>query len=503
MATPGPCQWCGVLRDPLALAEARERREKHCATRFWTNPQRQLFDSPYRLTVSWGANGIGKSVGAAELCRRALAGELYWQPKRRNGRTVILCGKTWSQVGVTLGYFWELVDPRWFREKIRFEGGRLMGQRLAVFDIVAGPGKGGQLRCGTFNAENLAGPRAEVVITDEPLPENVHNELWPRLFGRGGRMYETFTPTMGTSHKLDYLWTLVDDETKPYIGEIQTELTLDAVTPRGGLYEIPWVTTQEIEELVGGMSAAVRAIRTGRSRTPEMKDAYYSAWGDHLRIDGLPPWMEEALNSGENIPIGVGIDHGSKPGAQRAVLVAVLRRGIRSRVHVLDEYTGDGRTESEEDAQGIIDMLRRNRLKIQDVDQWVGDRAHGGFSGGGKKSNFRLMQAIAETLGISTSKRGWIEKLPKTSSGARCPLASIKTPYKRDRSVFEGADIIHRLMVKSKPDEAGQDYYTVDRKCEQLDQDHREWRGGKNEPAKDGCDAERYIVVPMVEGSRH
>jgi hypothetical protein len=169
----------------------------------------------------------------------------------------------------------------------------------------------------------------------------------------------------------------------------------------------------------------------------------------------------------------------------------------------MDEYTGDGRTESEEDASGIIEMLRRNRLRIQDVDQWVGDRAHGGFSGGGKKSNFRLMQAIAEALGINTTQRGWMEKLPKTDSGQRCPLLSIKTPYKRDKSVYEGADIIHRLMVKSDPATDGHDYYTVARRCEQLDSDHREWRGGKNEPAKDGCDAERYIVVPMVEGRRH
>ena len=58
-------------------------------------------------------------------------------------------------------------------------------------------------------------------------------------------------------------------------------------------------------------------------------------------------------------------------------------------------------------------------------------------------------------------------------------------------------------MVKSDPATDGHDYYTVARRCEQLDSDHREWRGGKNEPAKDGCDAERYIVVPMVEGRRH
>ena len=80
----------------------------------------------------------------------------------------------------------------------------MKGQRLQVFDIIDGPGKGGELRLGTFKAQNLAGPRANVVITDEPLPEAVHNELWPRLLGRDGRMYQGFTPTLGTAHRLDY-----------------------------------------------------------------------------------------------------------------------------------------------------------------------------------------------------------------------------------------------------------------------------------------------------------
>lgn len=480
------------------MLEARERRNIHCnaSGRFWTNSQQALFDSPYRLTVSWGANGCGKSMGVAELLRRALGGELHWQRRARQGRTVILAGNTWTQIGTTLAYFWELVDPRWFREKIRFEGGRLKGQRLAVYDVVAGPGKGGQLRCGTFRAENLAGPRAEVVITDEPLPRDVHDELWPRLFGRGGRMYQTFTPTMGTAHKLDYLWELVDDPKKQWAGEIQTVLDLDAVTPRGGLVEVPWATKQEIDELEQGLSPVIRNCRMGRSRKPRTDTAYYGAWGDHLRIDTLPPWMEEAIRDRIKIPVGVGIDHGSRPGAQRAVLVAALGVGLRARVHVLDEYTGDGRTESEEDARGIIEMLRRNRIRLEDVDRWVGDRAHAGDFRGGKKSNFRLQQAIAEARGVNTTTRGWLRKLPK-------PLQGIRTPYKRDKSVYEGADIIHRLMVRTDLDQAGRDYYSVARKCEQLDSDHREWRGGKNEPAKDGCDAERYIIVPMVEGRRH
>lgn len=478
------------MRSLLTDYRGRWRQCSHAGQVRWTNPQRSLFESPYRLTVFWGANGIGKSLALAELARRAMAGELYWQ--RPGPRTVILAGKTWSQLGTTIRYLWDLVDPRWFRETIRYEAGGLKGQRLQVYDIVGGPGSSGELRLGTFNAENLAGPRGEVVITDEPLPEDVHNELWPRIFGRQGRMFEGFTPTMGTAFDLGYLWEIVDDPARPWAGQIQVELDLDAVTPRGGLYEIPWATGQEIKEFEEGLSAVQRDMRMGRCRIPKTTEAYYSAWGPHLVLTEPPAWFVKACGAGAGRTprIGIGIDHGSKPGAQRAVLSCAWGTGSHTRIWVPDEYKADGRTEAADDARGILEMLRRNGYAIEDVDQWVGDRAHAGDWRGGKKSNFRLQQAIAEATGLDTRTRGWIEKLPAA-------LRHIAIPAKRDRSVYEGADIIHRAMLR------GPEWYAVSARCHDLDEDHRTWRGTKNEPAKDGCDAERYIVVPQLEGRRY
>ncbi len=60
----------------------------------WADPQQALFDSPYRYTLWLGANAQGKSVALAELCKRALAGELHWQTP--GPHTVMLVGKTWS-----------------------------------------------------------------------------------------------------------------------------------------------------------------------------------------------------------------------------------------------------------------------------------------------------------------------------------------------------------------------------------------------------------------------
>lgn len=463
------------------LTDQRRRRAERLGRpiRRWTDSQRALFESPYRLTVAWGANGLGKSLAIAELTRRALAGALYWQ--RPGPQTVILCGNTWSQIGSTLRYFWEGLDRSWFKESIRYEGGGLKGQRLAVFDIVGGPGAGGELRCGTFRAENLAGPRADVVITDEPLPGDVYAELWPRLLGRNGRMYQTFTPTLGTSEDLSYLWEQVDDPSRPWAGQIRTELTLEAVTPRGGLVDLPWMDQDEIDQFESGLSGVEAEMRMGRSRRPRLHEAYFKCWGPHCLSDAPPP---------EGSRVGIGIDHGSKPGAQRISLIVVSGHSLSSQAWVWDHVKGDGRTETQQDAQALLELLARNGLTIADVDLWVGDRAHHGDRRGGRKSNDRLKSAIAQAIGLDIHRRGWSERLPS-------PLRYMQTPRKYDRSAWEGFEIIHRMML---PAEAPR--FHVHPRCSAVVEDLERWQGSTRDPHKDGLDSIRYALVPMVEGTR-
>ena len=466
----------------LLLDQRQERAARHGAGPMrWTAPQERLFDSPYRMTAFWGANGIGKSAALAELTRRALLCQLHWQTP--GPQTVILAGNTWSQLGSTLRYLWSSIDKSLFKKGVRYEGGNMKGQRVPVFDVLSGPAKGGELRLGTFRAENLAGPRADVVITDEPLPRDVYDELWPRLLGRHGRMYQTFTPTISTSEDISYLWEMVDDPARPWAGEIQVELTLEAVTPRGGLLSVPWMSGQEIAEFEAGVSGIERDMRMGRTRHPRVDVAYFSAWGPHLlrpmALGDIPP----------GTPLGIGIDHGSRPGAQRAVLVAVSGTGIDARVWVLDEYQGDGRTETEADADGILAMLRRHGLPVEAIDRWVGDRAHGGYQGGnGAKSNQHLKAALAQRMGLETGARtGWSEKLPRG-------LRYMWQPRKYDRSVWEGCAILHRMMVGKAP------RLTISDRCQHLSKDLSRWQGKSTDPHKDGIDALRYIVVDMVEG---
>jgi hypothetical protein len=467
MTVPDRDRWWEVWQDtPRRTAPTR-----------WTDWQRRVLESPYHLSVNWGPNGIGKSLVLAEKARRAICGTLPWQ--RPGRQVVILAGKTWTQLGSTLRYLWEGVEPGWFRPGVRYESGGVKGQRLAVYDIVGGPGAGNELRCGTFNAENLAGPRATWIGTDEPFPEPIHNELWPRLFGRNGRMDAFFTTTIATTGKIQYLWDIVDDPERPWAGEVHTALDLAAVTPRGGLVDIPWVTQGEIDMFESGLSAIERDMRMGRSRKPRLDTAYFSAWGPHLRQDYRP-------RPGDRI--GIGIDHGSRPGAQRASLIYVSGSHHHARVHVGAHYKADGRTEIEQDARGILDMVQRAGHRVEDVDVWLGDRSHGGDKWGGVKSNVRLQRAIAQVLGINVERQrhNWIGDLPG-------PLQAMRKPRKYDGSVWDGCEELHRLMV------AGRFTLSPATECDALDTDFSEWQAAFTDPAKDGIDSVRYPAVAMVD----
>lgn len=289
-----------------------------------------------------------------------------------------------------------------------------------------------------------------------------------------------FTVTLKTAGKVAYLERMVNDASMPWVGEIVTPLTLDAVTPRGGVIEMPWISQRELDQFIAGLPEIERAMRTGTSWSPAQGVAFFSAFGPHLVRDfELPPGLK----------LGIGIDHGSKPGAQRAVLIAVDAGEVNSRVLVLDEYKGDGRTESEDDARGILAMLARHGLSVEHIDLWKGDRAHDGSKAGGMKSNWRLRKAIAAALGIDTGRDDWSAKLPE-------PLRRISVPRKYDGSVFDGCAILHDLMLGQEP------RIIFHPRTSALQEDLGRWEGNIRDPAKDGIDGLRYIVVPMVEGVR-
>mgnify|MGYP001822163885 CR=1 FL=1 len=460
-------------------------------TRF-TDGQNAFLDSDLKLTVLWGGNAVGKSVVLAEGARRALRGQLPWQQKGRK-YTVMLVGNTWQQLSSTLEYLFAGLEPGELGDGIRYEGGTIKGQRMQVYTVAFGPCKGSVLRCGIFRAKNLAGPRADAVFSDEPLPEDVHNELFPRLMGRNGRMYVTFTPTLGTAGDIGYLWKLVDNPKRPEFGEIQVETTVANCTPRGGLIEVPFLRQDEIDLLEEGLSPLQADMRLGRSRYPRLDCTYFEgSWDPSLcRVDWTPQQGDRLM---------VGIDHGSKAQAQVATLVYARGRGLGTHYHIKDMYMSTGRSETVDDARGILAMLERQgeavrragtpSLDLSSVDLWIGDRSHGGYRGGlGAKSNGDLQRAIAAELGFDVARmqpHQWRLKLPR-------PLQKIVQPKKHHRSMWDGMDVLRRMMPQRLT-------ISRDARMDPMADAFDRWAGALLDPLRDRLDAARYPIVEVDSG---
>jgi hypothetical protein len=498
--------------EEVTWADLFGGKRKPVPTR-WTDPQREFIESDLHLPVFWGCNSGGKSMVLAEIARRAIRGQLHWQTPGQP-YSVLVVGNTWAQLGSTLRYLFDGIEPGEFRDGIRYEGGTIKGQRMMAFDVIGGPGAGGELRCGIFRARNLAGPRYDVIVSDEPLPRDVHGELWPRLLSRNGRMYVTFTPTLGTAGDIDYLWALVDDAKIPWAGEVRVPMTVANCTPRGGLLEVPFVRQVEIDRLRDGVSPIEADMRMGLSRHPRLDCTYFDgAWDPtRCRVDHVPPSGTRVL---------VGTDHGSKAQAQVSSLIFAEGRGIQTHYHVADMYMSTGRTEMAEDAVGIIAMLRRNGLAhrripsaaerrmlrpevlpllgtpespfldLSDVDLWMGDRSHGGYRGGlGAKSNGDMQRAIAYALGYDVDRLEayrWREALPM-------PLQKIRQPRKRHRSMWDGMENLRRLLPSRRLT------ISVRAECDPMAAAFERWAGALLDPLRDRLDAVRYPIIEVDSG---
>lgn len=464
----------------LITALDNRRARFGMGTPYLTDGQQRIIDSPYKVTVVTGANGVGKTWGGAYWLSLALQAKLPWQtPGERYD--AIIASETYGQLAVLLGYLWDTPARSWFKEGLELSAGEIKGQRTKIYDLDV-PGVGlVQLRCGTFKARNLAGPRSSLLLTNEPVPPPSWDELITRLLGRNGRAVMDFTPTMGTAHMMDHIWELVDDPAVDYVGEVRIPLTVENVTPRGGLVEVPWISEVEIRQTERLITPDQREMRMGRSRKPVRQDVYFDRWSYERHVAAYTDPPGDCL-------LGVGVDHGSKPGAQRGVLVAVQGQLPFARVWVLDEYKPHGSSNMKGDAKGLTDMLHRQGYTWASVDFIQGDRAHdpGKYTGmGGRKSNDHLKREIARLLGIDTNRSRWSHKLPPC-------FRNMNTPTKFRDSDYEGMQVIHGWMVEDPPQ------LLVSPVCKHLIRDISTWQGGRREPQKDGLDAFRYAAVSMA-----
>jgi hypothetical protein len=199
----------------------------------------------------------------------------------------------------------------------------------------------------------------------------------------------------------------------------------------------PWEYAQRVEGAWEGIST----------------DAWISFSEDNIFED--PPTGIERL--------GIGWDHGEKPGASVAYLVG----WDGYRLWVLDEYASNDRNTPKAEAKEIAEMLRAWGVGLHQIDEARGDANSAGRLGLGFSVNELLERAFADLLGQSR------------------PPFNIQVPWKGSGSVKARARMLSSACVEGR--------FMVHQDCTRLISALRHWRGESGGDLKHHFDAVGYI----------
>lgn len=253
---------------------------------------------------------------------------------------------------------------------------------------------------------DLAGGSICGALFDEvPTSQGVYAEVVKRVQSTGG--WVSICATM-VGAPVDWLRELAETVLEtggPAIDDIHTRLTPDQLIPLGSTTPL---------RLPDGTVCDEAWIRRIEAETPphEREVRIHGGWEIRYTERYFAAFVSDpaAPNThvSERLPRGaativIGIDHGSRPGAQTAVLMAVEEPTLERpypRIYVLDEYVDEsGSAIPEQDAAGVLAMLRRRGLKWGNVDFAGGDIPH--MQGDPRqKSNRDLMVQLGKQLGI-------------------------------------------------------------------------------------------------------
>jgi hypothetical protein len=126
-------------------------------------------------------------------------------------------------------------------------------------------------------------------------------------------------------------------------------------------------------------------------------------------------------------------------------------------------------------------MLHRNGMTWQDVDHWVGDRAHSGDRFGNAKCNQDLMKAFSHILGQPEHR-------------LRGQGLDLVIPKKERGSMFRGVRLMNGLFKDQRA--------FVHARCQQLIEAITAWNGKLDDPRKDRVDAARYATERLLDERR-
>lgn len=447
-----------------------------------TLPQQRFINDPSHIKLLLGGNQVGKTASA---CFLLLAHCLNRHPVLKTDTPPIeawLITHSHEQSRTIQQKLYDLIPKAELHETcefvrgkgfrgmapvVRFKNGVLC---LSCIGEAQGLKKGSIIRIKTANQGlGLASATANLICIDEPVPMDVFNECLSRTIRGGknggrGTVAISMTPVGGVD--VSYIEEMVEQDK---ISVTHAKLTVEDTTPVGLK---PLMSAEQIKGITDSFLPVDREARISGSFSVAPIGIIFTHFNDNM-ISSLPPAQDGQYE------FSVGIDHGSRPNSQVAVLTAIDTRDMnRPKVYVLDEYIA-GEAPPEAHVRGILSMLERHHIPPNKC-KWTGDSEHRG-SRGFKMSNLTLMRSFESVL-----------KLPHKTLNFY-----IRTCVKRRHSVYFSASMIHSIMARG-------DFF-IRPECKRVILSIKNWTMKREQSARSkdkfghAVDALRYAIMPTVD----
>tara|TARA_B100000927_G_scaffold190579_1_gene153635 strand:+ start:910 stop:2343 length:1434 start_codon:yes stop_codon:yes gene_type:complete len=320
----------------------------------------------------------------------------------------------------------------------------------------------------------LASASCNLVVIDEPVPAEVFNECLARTLrggagGKAGTLAISMTPVGNVD--VHYIKDMVHNK---QISCTNAPLTVEMTQPIGLK---PLLTQAQIDNITAGYLPIDREARIYGSFDVTPQGVIFDKFDPATMIINRP------CPPAKMYKYSVGIDHGTAPGSQCAILSAINMEDPQNpEVYILAEYISGGSATPEDHARGILDMLKRHHVRPE-LCKWTGDGDHYGGRGktGMHMSNLVLMRAFERILGLHH----------------RCLPWTIRKAIKKRHSVYFSASMIYALQSRKQ--------FFVRAECQKLIQSMQNWTMKRNssdrsrDPHGHAIDAMRYCIMPIID----
>lgn len=353
--------------DVLRLAD-EIRRDPLRFERYRVGAGAPLFHAdPSKEKLLRAGNQWGKTRAGAREMLWIMTGEHPWREVKKppvRGRIVTY---SWAQSVEVQRRINEIL-PSWMVEGYDFNDQRgFVGAKIKLKKEYGGS----MVEIMTAGQDSIAHGAAALsfVWIDEPPPRNLYSELLARLLVKKGTLFITMTPI---GRPVDWL---IDEIEEGRLSDHRFDLTPE---------NCPHLGPEQIAGIEHKYLPHERPQRMHGHWFGESADRFFEGFSQLSITEDMPQGR---------VKIALGIDHGEGIGKEAALLMLYVD-GEFPKIWVIDEYRNTKRTDPDEDAAGILEMLGRHNIHPREVDLAVGDINTTGKGGGGIKVNDALADAI-------------------------------------------------------------------------------------------------------------